>query len=113
MTDERSYVFKRPCGSTYTPLSTVGSPNINTTIGSTVIPSIIEGECSEDLLRQFNYVRRTDPCACPNYRVDADGLLVDDNPEIERRPGKDQPDVRSEQKVGICLLKPIPDVSFT
>ena len=57
-------------------------------------------------------MRRTEPYVYPNYRTDADGILLDDNPTIEHRPAPDQPAVRSEQRIGVCLLKPMPDVSF-
>lgn len=102
MNDERLYDHKRNNAGEY------ASFNTGT---ATTTPWI--GECSEDLLRQFNYVRKTEPCSCSHYRTDANGILVDDNPQIVHMPAPDQPVVRSEQKIGIRFLKPIPDVSFS
>ena len=102
MTDGRQFPYRGLCSDYWNP----PTPSLNLNI-----PCVTQ-ECPEDLLREFNYVRRTEPCICPNYRTDADGILLDDNPTIEHRPAPDQLEVRSEQRVGVCLLRPSPDVSF-
>lgn len=102
MNDKRPFEFRRLSGGLYSSLNSIAdSANPYT------------GKSSEDLLREFNYVRRTEPINCYNYRTDMDDILVDDDPQIQRRPAIEQPEVRSEQKIGVRFLKPIPDVSFS